>query len=93
MDKIIEKKKGIAADTFHGKNIALIFEKTSTRAFIGHFLHRTAEIYVEHIGACRLGNECRLHHRTYLFAVNLNGCRPLGFVNTQLAGCAIHIAD
>ena len=84
---------GIYYRTGDIEHLGDVFEKTSTRAFIGHFLHRTAEIDVDKIGLRLLHDTSSCGHGCYIFAVNLNGNRPFFIVDLLLTLVSFHIAN
>ena len=87
------KAHGIHYCTRDIKHLGDIFEKTSTRAFIGHFLHRAAEIDVDEIGLRLLHDTCSCGHGCYIFAVDLNSNRPFFIVNLQLTHGRCHVTN
>ena len=65
----------------HQRHIA---HHTATCTTTRDFLHRAAEVYINNIWICSLGNLCRLYHRLYLISINLDTHRALKVRNLKL---------
>ena len=54
-----------------------IAHHTATCTPTRDFLHRAAEVYINHIWICSFSNLCSLYHRFYLISINLDTHRAL----------------
>ena len=74
------------------EHLGNVLQHTGTRTFASHFLHRTAKVEVNQVGAGLFYDFCRLDHGLYVTPIDLNAHRALFVADGQFLDGRLHIA-
>ena len=75
------------------KHLRDILQHSCSCPFSSYFLHGTAEVQVDEIGACLFNDLRSLHHRLYVTAVDLYAYRTLFVADGEFRDGRLHVTN